>query len=142
VSNRDGVFRAGLDYWHTGPSHLLNLKLALMLFARYTIAQACWCIRPWAMPDSCRCSEEQELARPLKREPSCTALTPQGGNSLPELCTGSWSCPALDLHLELGSRWLQCIFSSGYEPHGLSISLHMDRNQSNFYSLMATCLLP
>jgi len=76
VSNRDGVFGAGLDYWHTGPSHLLNLKLALMLFARYTIAQACWCTRPWAMPDSCRCSEEQELARPLKRELSCTALTP------------------------------------------------------------------
>jgi len=32
----------------------------------------------------------------------------------------------------------KCIFSSGYEPHGLSISIYMDRNQSNFYSLMAT----
>jgi len=49
------------------------------------------------------------------------------GNSLPELCTGSWSCPALDLHLELGSnRWSnQSEQSSSYIQHSYSHSTCM-----------------
>ena len=105
MSNRDGVFGAGLDYWHTRPSHLLNLKLALMLFARYTIAQACWCTRvmrharllqmQWGAR-ACKTMEERTVM-------FCANTNTTRGNSWPELCTGSWRCPALDLHLELGS---------------------------------------
>ena len=131
MSNRDGVFGAGLDYWHTGLSHLLNLKLALMLFARYTIAQACWCTRVMSYA---RLLQMQwgELTRPLKRELSCTALTPT-----PQGVTVCGNCA---LGAGAVQRWT-CTWNWGATGEAIKVSkaAHIYKQSYSHSTCMASC---
>ena len=88
-----------------------------MLFARYTTAQACQC----TIPQACQCTRVVNYARLLQMQWGaracksteertvmfCANTNTTRGNSLPELCTGSWSCPAPGLALGIGKQQLK-----------------------------------